>query len=386
LATQHSDSEHSADEDAPDQQPTSPSYWPIPEDRHAPQPADPSDEQIQAWIISQQPWTTFRHRLPTQQRLAYEHRPPPAITRQDPNRSYMMDFSDESIDPVYLRERIADFRSSGHTTWTSYLNTLSHRIRQAYLDQPPNPADFKPTAISALHAPDYDHSSTQAKHYEPKDPAMPHSDDQVPTRLGGYASTSSHTNTNNPPQSSRPPPPVPDTVPPDTERLRTILTNLRTTQTSPSSNHPDNSSRPGGYYTGHDPAHSSDSDNDNHPAPASRTSPPPEDLSGAQIQAWITSQLPWSIYRQRLPIHQRPAYGKRPPPPIVRQRPNQQYLWAHHDDSIDSLRPANRMAAFHTSNSPTWSDYLTTLAGLTWPTRRLPTNKRLPPTRLHPPQ
>ena len=43
----------------------------------------------------------------------------------------MMDTSDESIDPVYLRERIADFRSSGHLTWTSYINTLSPRIRRA---------------------------------------------------------------------------------------------------------------------------------------------------------------------------------------------------------------------------------------------------------------
>jgi hypothetical protein len=104
----------------------------------------------------------------------------------------MMDFSDESIDPVYLRERIADFISSGHPTWTSYLNTLSHRIRQAYLDQPPNPADFKPTAISALHVPDYDNSGTQAPHYEPKDPARPHSADQEPTRLGGYTATTRH--------------------------------------------------------------------------------------------------------------------------------------------------------------------------------------------------
>ena len=99
-----------------------------------------------------------------------------------------MDFSDESIDPVYLRERITDFRSSGHPTWTSYLNTLSHRIRQAYLHQPPNPADL-PTAISALHVPDYDKSGTQAPYYEPKDPALPHPADQEPTRLGGYAST-----------------------------------------------------------------------------------------------------------------------------------------------------------------------------------------------------
>ena len=103
-----------------------------------------------------------------------------------------MDFSDESIDPVYLRERIADFRSSGHPTWTSYLNTLSHRIRQAYLDQPPNPADFKPTAIIALHVPDYDNSGTQAPYYEPQDPALNHPADKEPTRLGGYASTNRH--------------------------------------------------------------------------------------------------------------------------------------------------------------------------------------------------
>jgi hypothetical protein len=104
----------------------------------------------------------------------------------------MMDFSDESIDPVYLRERIADFISSGHPTWTSYLNTLSHRIRQAYLDQPPNPADFKPTALSALHVPDYNNNGTQATHHEPKNPAQPHPDDQDPTSLGGYAPTNRH--------------------------------------------------------------------------------------------------------------------------------------------------------------------------------------------------
>jgi hypothetical protein len=166
LATQSSASEHSSDEEAPDQQ-TSPSYWPIPEDHQPPPPADPSDDQIQAWITSQQPWSTFRHRLPIQQCLAYGHRPPPAITRQDPNRSYMMDISDDSIDPVYLSERIADFRSSSHLTWTSYLNTLSPRIRRAYLDQPPNPADFNPTAISAIHEPDYYNSGTQAPYYEP---------------------------------------------------------------------------------------------------------------------------------------------------------------------------------------------------------------------------
>ena len=399
LATQPSDSEHPSDEEATNQ-PASQLYWPIPEDHQPPPPADPSDDQIQAWITSQQPWSTFCHRLPIHQCLAYGHRPPPAITRQDPNRSYMMDISDDSIDPVYLRERIADFRSSGHLTWTSYLNTLSPRIRRAYLDQPPNPTDFKPTAISALHVPNYDNSGTPAPYYEPKDPAPPIPADQEPTRSGGYTTTNRHISdvthqqrgrpilsasctfstdphvhpavhlnqptTNNqsdvhdPPQQNQPPS-LSDTVPPDTARLRSILTNLRKSQTSPNPN-PPNTNRPGGYYTGHDSAHSSDSDKDTHHVPATRTSPPPEDISDAQIQAWISSQLPWSLYRQLLPTHQRLAHGNRPPPTIVRQAPNQQYLWAHHTDSIDSFRSAQR---FHTSTSPTWSDYLTTLPART---------------------
>ena len=388
LATEESYSEHSSDEDAPDQS-TTPRYWPIAEDHQPPPPADPSDAQIQAWITSRKPWTTFRHRLPILQCLAYGHRPPPAITRQDPNRSYMMDNSDESIDTVPLRERITDFRNSGHPTWTSYLNTLSTRLRQFYLDHPPNQVDFKPTAISALHVPDYDNSGTQAPYYEPKDPARPHPDDQKPTPLGGYTSTTrhisdvthqqrgrsilsnpsrpqpetpvypsvnqdsllhpSHANGPTTPQSFKPPPGS-DTVPPGTARLREILTNLRKPQTLPPPN-PHNP-RPEGYHTGHDPAQSSDSDNDHHP---------PGLTAATQIQDWIASQLPWSQYRQRLPTHQRLAYGDRSPPHIVRQAPNQEYLWAHHDDSIDNFRPAKRMAAFHTRNSPTWSEYLKTL-------------------------
>ena len=301
-----------------------------------------------------------------------------------------MDTSDDSIDTVYLGERIADYRSSGHPTWTSYLNTLSTRLRRFYLDQPPNQADFKPTAISALHVPDYDNSGTQAPYYEPKDPALPHSADQEPTRLGGYPATtrhisdvthqqrgrpilsnpnrpqhdnpaspkthqdplphSSHANGQHPPQSSKLPLGS-DTVPSGTARLRDILTTLRKTQNSTPPN-PPNTSRPGGYHTGNDSAHSSDSDNDPNP---------PGLPEAAHIQTWITSQLPWSQYRQRLPTHQRLAYGNRSPPHVVRQAPNQQHIWANHNDSIDRFRPAQRMAAFHASNSPTWSEYLKTL-------------------------
>eukprot|EP01036_Dinobryon_divergens_P061801 gene61801-biopygen28497 len=301
----------------------------------------------------------------------------------------MMDNSDESIDTVPLRERLTDFQNSGHHTWTSYLNTISTRLRQFYLDHPPNQVDFKPTEISALHVPDYDNSGTQAPYYEPKDPARPHPDDQKPTPLGGYTSTtrhisdvthqqrgrsilsnnsqsqpetpvypsanqdslprSSHANGHTTPQSSKLSPGS-ATVPPGTARLREILTNLRKPQTLPPPN--PHSTRPEGYPTGHDHAQSSDSDNDPHP---------PGLTAAAQIQAWIASQLPWSQYRQRLPTHQRLAYGERSPPHIVRQAPNQEYLWAHHDDSIDNFRPAKRMAAFHTSKSPTWSEYLKTL-------------------------
>ena len=388
LATANSDSEHSSDEDAPDQS-TSPRYWPIAEDHQPPPPADPSDAQIQAWINSNVPWTTFRHRLPILQCLAYGHRPPPAITRHDPNRSYMIDNSDESIDSIPLRERFSAFRNSGHPTWTSYLNTLSTRIRNFYLDHPPNQADFQPTAVSALHVPDYNDNGTQAPYYEPKDPALPHPDDHAPTRLGGYTSTSRHisdvihqqrgrsilstssrtqpetsaptsSNQESRPHSSNPnshhtppsikPPPGSDSVPPGTARLRDILTNLRTQQKQPPPTI-NNATRPEGYYTGQGPAHSSDSDNDPHRPGLS------ED---ARIQAWIASQLPWSQYREQLPTHQRIAYGDSFPPHVVRLEPNQQYLWANHHNSIDSLSPANRLADFYSSHISTWTEYLKT--------------------------
>lgn len=371
VATRVNGASDSSDEEAPTR-PTSPNYWPIPENHQPPPPADPSDDQIQAWITSQQPWSTYRHRLPILQCLAYGHRPPPAITRQQPNITYMRHIYHTTTDNVHISERLSDFRSSGHTTWTDYLDTTSHRIRRAYLDQPPNQGDFQPTATSALHVPDYDNNGTQAPYYEPKDPAQPHPDDQKPNRLGGYTPHHRHASdiiyrqqgrsilsnsrspSPKPPDSpaSRPasttipfraeapthPTPskshfVSGIVPPGTIRLRSILTDLRKSKTPPTTN-PPNTSSLGGYYTGRPNDHLP---NQTHSSarPFSTTLPPRTQT--AMIDTWqdVIPDLP-SARPRHVPAN------LRSPADDPTRTARSQFLNRHNNTDVHTPRAAKR--------------------------------------------
>ena len=99
------------------------------------------------------------------------------------------------------------------------------------------------------------------------------------------------------------------------------------------------------------------------PTPPPSNSPPPVMITDRQLLEWIESQLPWNIFRERIPTLRDTPIELCGPPTLYRDLPNRIHMYEHTYPHADNLDAYKRISDFLRSAS-SWSTYLKTLPPL----------------------
>ena len=99
------------------------------------------------------------------------------------------------------------------------------------------------------------------------------------------------------------------------------------------------------------------------PTPPLSNSPPPALINDRQLLEWIESQMPWNLFRYRIPTYRDTPTEFCGPPTLHRELPNSTYMYEYKYPSADNLNASNRISDFMRSGS-SWSTYINTLPPL----------------------